>query len=130
MQLPRLTRKALSTFQFDIETSSNDGSMLVAVLGFVTGKSQVLVLLGAQMLVELERLLIVGEKYRPGGGYQRTEGQLRRQLETSFAREAEIVFTTLSSSGREIFERLGHGFDTVVIDEAAQVSRPLRTQNK
>jgi superfamily I DNA and/or RNA helicase len=76
-----------------------------------------------QLLVELERLLIVAEKYRQGGGgYHRTEGQLRRQLETSFAREAEVVFTTLSSSGREIFERLGHGFDTVVIDEAAQVS--------
>lgn len=34
--------------------------------------------------------------------------------------EAELVFTTLASSGRSVFDRLEHGFDLVLIDEAAQ----------
>lgn len=32
-----------------------------------------------------------------------------------------MVFTTLSSTGRAVFGRLERGFDTVLIDEAAQV---------
>jgi senataxin len=42
------------------------------------------------------------------------------ELEASFVDEAEIVFSTLSSSGRKIFENLTHEFDLVLIDEAAQ----------
>ncbi|KAE8656295.1 alcohol dehydrogenase-like 7 [Hibiscus syriacus] len=48
--------------------------------------------------------------------------EARANLEASFANEAEIVFTTVSSSGRKLFSRLTHGFDMVVIDEAAQAS--------
>lgn len=42
------------------------------------------------------------------------------ELEASFVDEAEIVFGTLSSSGRKIFENLTHEFDLVLVDEAAQ----------
>ena len=36
--------------------------------------------------------------------------------------EADMVFTTLSSTGRRVFERMKNAFDTVLIDEAAQAS--------
>ncbi|MCL7048360.1 hypothetical protein MKW94_000768 [Papaver nudicaule] len=71
-------------------------------------------------LVELHRLVIVEGKFRPGSNYNLEEA--RAKLEASFANEAEIVFTTVSSSGRKIFSRLEHGFDMLVIDEAAQAS--------
>ncbi|XP_074264164.1 putative helicase MAGATAMA 3 [Silene latifolia] len=73
-----------------------------------------------KVLVELSRLLILEGKFRPGSSFNLEEA--RASLETSFANEAEIVFTTLSSSGRKLFSRLTHGFDMVVIDEAAQAS--------
>lgn len=73
-----------------------------------------------KVLVEMSRLLILEGKFRPGGNFNLEEA--RTSLETSFANEAEIVFTTLSSSGRKLFARLTHGFDMVVIDEAAQAS--------
>jgi senataxin len=50
------------------------------------------------------------------------EMKMCRELEASFVDEAEIVFGTLSSSGRKIFESLSHEFDLVLIDEAAQAT--------
>lgn len=38
--------------------------------------------------------------------------------------EAAIVFSTLSFSGSTIFSKLNHGFDVVIIDEAAQAVEP------
>ncbi|PKI50261.1 probable helicase MAGATAMA 3 [Punica granatum] len=38
--------------------------------------------------------------------------------------EAVIVFSTLSFSGSTIFSKLNHGFDVVIIDEAAQAVEP------
>lgn len=73
-----------------------------------------------KILVELSRLLILESKFRPGSNFNLEEA--RANLEASFANEAEIVFTTVSSSGRKLFSRLTHGFDMVVIDEAAQAS--------
>ncbi|KAL8150950.1 hypothetical protein V2J09_020758 [Rumex salicifolius] len=73
-----------------------------------------------KVLVEMSRLLILEGRFRPGSGFNLEEA--RASLEASFANEAEIVFTTLSSSGRKLFSRLTHGFDMVVIDEAAQAS--------
>ncbi|XP_078436793.1 uncharacterized protein LOC144707525 [Wolffia australiana] len=73
-----------------------------------------------KVLVELSRLLIVEARFRPGPGFNLDEARAR--LEASFASEAEIVFTTVSSSGRKLFSRIAHGFDMVVIDEAAQAS--------
>ncbi|XAR48574.1 hypothetical protein NMG60_11031443 [Bertholletia excelsa] len=73
-----------------------------------------------KILVEMSRLLILEGKFRPGGNFNLEEA--RANLEASFANEAEIVFTTVSSSGRKLFSRLTHGFDMVVIDEAAQAS--------
>ncbi|XP_052202174.1 helicase sen1-like [Diospyros lotus] len=73
-----------------------------------------------KILVEISRLLILEGKFRVGGNFNLNEA--RANLEASFANEAEIVFTTVSSSGRKLFSRLTHGFDMVVIDEAAQAS--------
>ncbi|KAJ4966511.1 hypothetical protein NE237_018360 [Protea cynaroides] len=73
-----------------------------------------------KVLVELSRLLILETRFRAGSSFNLEEA--RANLEASFANEAEIVFTTVSSSGRKLFSRLTHGFDMVVIDEAAQAS--------
>ncbi|KNA21739.1 hypothetical protein SOVF_040150 isoform A [Spinacia oleracea] len=73
-----------------------------------------------KVLVEMSRLLILEGKFRSASSFNLEEA--RASLETSFANEAEVVFTTLSSSGRKLFSRLTHGFDMVVIDEAAQAS--------
>ena len=48
--------------------------------------------------------------------------QVRENLELSFVQEAEMVFTTLSSTGRRIFSRLENAFENVLVDEAAQAS--------
>ncbi|KAM7257179.1 hypothetical protein ACFE04_012920 [Oxalis oulophora] len=73
-----------------------------------------------KMLVEMSRFLILESRFRAGSNFNLDEA--RASLEASFANEAEIVFTTVSSSGRKLFSRLTHGFDMVVIDEAAQAS--------
>ncbi|CBI19136.3 unnamed protein product, partial [Vitis vinifera] len=72
------------------------------------------------ILVEMNRLVILESRFRSGSNFNLEEA--RANLEASFANEAEIVFTTVSSSGRKLFSRLTHGFDMVVIDEAAQAS--------
>ncbi|KAM7518597.1 hypothetical protein LguiB_017559 [Lonicera macranthoides] len=74
-----------------------------------------------KVLVEISRLFILEGKFRSGNSNFNLE-EARASLEASFANEAEIVFTTVSSSGRRLFSRLSHGFDMVVIDEAAQAS--------
>lgn len=49
--------------------------------------------------------------------------QVETELALSFVMEAEMVFTTLSSTGRKVFARLPpNAFETVLIDEAAQAS--------
>lgn len=48
--------------------------------------------------------------------------QVSENLELSFVQEAEMVFTTLSSTGRRIFSRLENAFENVLVDEAAQAS--------
>ncbi|KAK1260103.1 putative helicase MAGATAMA 3 [Acorus gramineus] len=73
-----------------------------------------------KVLVEMSRLLILESKFRASSNFNLEDA--RANLEASFANEAEIVFTTVSSSGRKLFSRLTHGFDMVVIDEAAQAS--------
>lgn len=54
-------------------------------------------------------------------------------LELELVEHAEIIFTTLSSSGRNIFSRLKDRkymqIETVLIDEACQVSCPLPTSS-
>ncbi|CAN6299882.1 unnamed protein product [Urochloa humidicola] len=72
-----------------------------------------------KVLVEMSRLVIL-ERFRVGNNFNMEDA--RALLEASFANEAEIVFTTVSSSGRKLFSRLTHGFDMVVVDEAAQAS--------
>ena len=47
---------------------------------------------------------------------------LRSALEASFVDEAEIVFTTLASSGKQCLMKISHGFQTLVVDEAAQAT--------
>ncbi len=83
-------------------------------------------------LVELGRLEAMDAAEREAAGsYRDGDSLLRCRLEASFVNEAELVFTTLASAGRTVFARLSHGFDVVLIDEAAQASEvaalvPLR----
>ncbi|KAI3853074.1 hypothetical protein MKX03_020069 [Papaver bracteatum] len=44
----------------------------------------------------------------------------RDSIRASILSEAAIVFSTLSYSGSTLFSKLNHGFDVVIIDEAAQ----------
>ncbi|KAH7657206.1 senataxin protein [Dioscorea alata] len=73
-----------------------------------------------KVLVEMSRLCILESRFSPTNNFNLEDA--RAKLEASFANEAEVVFTTVSSSGRKLFSRLTHGFDMVVIDEAAQAS--------
>ena len=52
----------------------------------------------------------------------------RESLEILLMKEAEIVFTTLSSSGRNIFSRLHMPFRSVLVDEACQATEPATLQ--
>ena len=54
----------------------------------------------------------------------------RDTLEASFIDTAEMVFTTLSSTGRKLFDRArgSAAFDTVLIDEAAQATEVAALQ--
>ncbi|KAL5705865.1 hypothetical protein ACHQM5_024101 [Ranunculus cassubicifolius] len=66
--------------------------------------------------VELSRLDILKQESL------HTTEEIRANLQSSFVDDAEIVFTTVSSCGRKLFSHLKCGFDTVVVDEAAQAS--------
>ncbi|ERN18675.1 hypothetical protein AMTR_s00065p00199360 [Amborella trichopoda] len=69
----------------------NGDSLLQNLAAVVEGRSKV--------LVEMSRLVILESQYRAGGGFNIDEA--RSSLEASFANDAEIVFTTVSSSGRK-----------------------------
>jgi superfamily I DNA and/or RNA helicase len=71
--------------------------------------------------VDLARLLLIGNKY-DRRAHKFDELKVTKALEASFLNEAEIVFTTLNSSGRQVFQKLMHGFDTVLVDEAGQAT--------
>lgn len=60
--------------------------------------------------------------------YLYTTLQMRAELEVSLMEGAELVFTTLSSTGRHIFTRLKHTFDAVLIDEACQAAEVAALQ--
>ncbi|CAN1324791.1 Probable helicase MAGATAMA 3 [Linum perenne] len=49
-------------------------------------------------------------------------------IRSSILDEAVIVFSTLSFSGSALFSKLNHGFDVVIIDEAAQAINCLLEQ--
>ena len=53
---------------------------------------------------------------------------VRERLEANFLREATLVFTTLSATGRRNLTRLGLHFPMVLIDEACQASEPATLQ--
>ncbi|KAK9270871.1 hypothetical protein L1049_026457 [Liquidambar formosana] len=95
-----------------VARDQNRDTLLQNLAAVVEGRDKV--------LVEMSRLLILEGRFRAGSNFNLEEA--RANLEASFANEAEIVFTTVSSSGRKLFSRLTHGFDMVVIDEAAQAS--------
>ena len=60
--------------------------------------------------------------------YRAARRQLCEQLEASYVDIAEMVFTTLSSSGRGVFARLQRSFELVLIDEAAQAEEVAALQ--
>lgn len=71
-----------------------------------------------KMDVELYRLDLAQQVQRS----QINSEKARLLLEASFVDEAEIVFTTLASSCKKVFQRINNSFDEVVLDEAAQAS--------
>lgn len=71
-----------------------------------------------KMDVELYRLDLARQVHSS----HMNHAQARVLLEASFVDEAEIVFTTLASSCKKVFQRINQGFDEVVLDEAAQAS--------
>ncbi|MCO5594419.1 hypothetical protein L7F22_048449 [Adiantum nelumboides] len=68
---------------------------------------------------EIKRLSIVHARYC-GGKFSIKKA--RGKLEKSFARDAEIVFTTLSSSRSPTIRLVSGRFDVLIVDEAAQAS--------
>lgn len=54
--------------------------------------------------------------------------QMRDNLEASLMQEAEMVFTTLSSTGRRSFGKMVGKFETVLVDEAAQATEVAALQ--
>jgi len=71
-------------------------------------------------LIRLDRLNCTGKMYSNVGNFDPIKA--RDNLENSFITEAEIVFSTLSSSAKKVFDRLKLNFEVVLIDEAAQAS--------
>ncbi|XP_051146764.1 probable helicase MAGATAMA 3 isoform X2 [Andrographis paniculata] len=61
----------------------------------------------------------VGDKQKQGN-----VAKDKDSIRASILNEAVIVFSTLSFSGSMLFSKLNHGFDVVVIDEAAQAIEP------
>ncbi|KAG6742686.1 hypothetical protein POTOM_053608 [Populus tomentosa] len=54
----------------------------------------------------------------------RTAGGDTDSIRAAILEESVIVFSTLSFSGSALFSKLNHGFDVVIIDEAAQAIEP------
>ncbi|KAJ6372085.1 hypothetical protein OIU77_002415 [Salix suchowensis] len=54
----------------------------------------------------------------------RTAGRDTDSIRAAILEESVIVFSTLSFSGSALFSKLNHGFDVVIIDEAAQAVEP------
>jgi senataxin len=64
---------------------------------------------------DIKRLQIIANQ-KEGDSNEEIKDQLRAKL----LEDAQIVFTTLNSSGQEFFARMANGFHTVIIDEACQ----------
>ena len=58
----------------------------------------------------------------------RSQWEAEELVALSFMEDAEIVFTTLSSTGRRLFSKMSRPFDLVLIDEAAQASEVAALQ--
>ncbi|GAX75224.1 hypothetical protein CEUSTIGMA_g2668.t1 [Chlamydomonas eustigma] len=68
--------------------------------------------------LEKGRLEEIAARFIPNSYYN--ERAVSENLEVSFVENAEIVFSTLSATGRRTLQRLEKGFDMVLIDEACQ----------
>ena len=60
--------------------------------------------------------------FDPRRAQARAARAVRAALEASLVDDAEIVFSTLASSSRRVFRDVANGFDTVLVDEAAQAN--------
>lgn len=74
---------------------------------------------------EIRRLLLVENLIERKGSNERI---VQEDLELDFLEHAEMVFTTLSSSGKKVLSKVRRGFATVLIDEAAQASEVAALQ--
>ncbi|KAK9867986.1 hypothetical protein WJX84_009523 [Apatococcus fuscideae] len=79
-------------------------------------------------LVELERLEEVWPKIFAEPGRFINIKQMRDNLEASLMQEAEMVFCTLSSTGRRSFGQMIGKFETVLVDEVAQATEVATLQ--
>lgn len=79
--------------------------------------------------IELERLDIVNDLVCGGPpAHPSMLREAKEKLELSYMDHAEMVFTTLSSTGKLLFSKVKRGFKTVLIDEAAQASEVATLQ--
>lgn len=77
------------------------------------------------VVLEQERLLTVENKvFNQRYNFR----SMRDSLEVSFMDNAQMVFTTLSSSGRAVFSKVRKKFELVLIDEAAQAQEVATLQ--
>lgn len=76
--------------------------------------------------IEMERLECVGSNV--SGGHPGIIRDAREKLELTYMNHAEMVFTTLSSTGKHVFSKVSKGFKTVLIDEAAQANEVATLQ--
>ncbi|CAH9074675.1 unnamed protein product [Cuscuta epithymum] len=67
---------------------------------------------------------MVGLDMQTGDKQKQGETKDIDSIRASVLSEAVIVFSTLSFSGSPLFSKLNHGFDVVIIDEAAQAVEP------
>jgi hypothetical protein len=69
---------------------------------------------------DLAQLQILGNNKKAAADTEERSEEVKNQLRSKLLEDAQIVFTTLNSSGQEFFSRMSVGFHTVIIDEACQ----------
>lgn len=98
------------------ERMHNDNSTVNDLAGFLIANMEK----REKNEIELQRLEIVNDLVCEG--HPGMVREAKEKLELSYMDHAEMVFTTLSSTGKLVFSKVKRGFRTVLIDEAAQAS--------
>ncbi|QDZ18340.1 P-loop containing nucleoside triphosphate hydrolase [Chloropicon primus] len=115
--------KALDSLQSGRENDSDQQRDLRQAMGQLEGSLVALAKLHEnreENVNELERLKLCKSIVQRGHSDELLKRDSMEALEITFLRDAEIVFTTLSSSANRSFRELNLKFEVVLIDEAAQ----------